>query len=172
MSYQANTARLLTASTLLVAAAGCTTVETFKEMSPDQRAQKVCAKQSRIASLWHEKSSLESNIAEAQKTLARGYRIHKHCQKERVYGPLSRTCVTKDNVTKCTESRPESFVDRCTEIPIPINAEAERNNIAQWSASLKPINEQYRAAWDKCYNWAVKLSPEEAFENYPKDSLF
>ena len=168
MPNPTHAAKAAAAVALLLAAAGCTTLETFKEMSPDQRAQKVCEEQSHIVSLWKEKSSLESNITDAQKSLARGYRIHKHCQKERIYGPLNRTCVTKNNTTRCTESRPESYVDRCTEIPVPINAEAERTNIAQWSATLKPINEQYRAAWDKCYNWAVKLSPEEAFSNYPK----
>ena len=169
MPVKIQATKIATAAALLLLAAGCTTVETFREMSPDQRAQAVCNKQSRIVELKKEKDALEGNINNAQKALARGYRIHKQCRKEKVYGPLKRSCVTKDGVSICTETRNESYEDRCTEIPVPINAEAERTNIAQWSAELKPIKEQYRANWDRCYNWAVNLSAEDAFNNYAKD---
>ena len=56
MPVKIQATKIATAAALLLLAAGCTTVETFREMSPDQRAQAVCNKQSRIVELKKEKA--------------------------------------------------------------------------------------------------------------------
>src|SRR6476469_7189686 len=105
----------------------CTTVKDFQNMTADQRAVKVCKTQRGVQELTQQKQGLENGIADSQAALARGYRIHRQCEKVKVYGDSKTTCSTVGSQTTCQQTRPESNENRCTETPVSLNLELEKS---------------------------------------------
>lgn len=145
---------------------GCTTVETFRQMSQEQRANKVCTK--RLNNQISEVQTLEEKIIDSQNALSKGYRVHRQCQKVAVYGDASTTCSTVGTFTNCQQFRPTSYETRCSETPVSINPELERSNIQEWSNAITSIRQSGNEAWRSCYNAVYKMSAEEAFRWYPR----
>lgn len=150
---------------------GCTTVQDFRKMTPDERATRVCNRKPHIARLVSQRESLQLSVQTAREALSRGYRIHKQCKQIKVYGNATTTCTEKEiargqRSMVCTESKPESFVEECNETPVSINPENERLNIQGWLLDLDVLQERFSREWDECYRYIRSLSPDEAYKQY------
>lgn len=158
---------------LIMSLVGCTTVQDFRKMTPDERARRVCNRKPHIVSLVNQRESLQASILSAREALSRGYRIHKHCKQVKKYGDAITTCTEKETFPGsgqrsmiCKESRPESYVEECNETPVSINPENERANIQGWLLELEGVQQRYSTEWDVCYQYIRPLSPEEAYRQY------
>lgn len=146
---------------------GCTTVrEKFQTMSPDERAVAVCKRKKDIQNLQGRIASLKDSINNSQNDLARGYKIHRQCQQVEVYGNSSVTCTTVGSQVTCNEKKPVSYKQVCTETPVKINVELEKENISNWSQSVTSLSDQVKAKWRKCYEFIYPLSADDAYEYY------
>jgi hypothetical protein len=144
----------------------CTTVDDFRKMSPSERAARVCGQQQKIILLINQKAALSSAIQTSKLDLGRGYKVHKHCQQVRVYGQATTTCQNNFGTVRCTEDRPESLQTKCTESPVAINADLERNNIQSWSVNLAKTEQNLKNEWQSCTRYIGNLSADEAFTHY------
>ncbi len=150
------------ATVLLV---GCTTLEDFQKMTPEQRAQRVCSQQ--IAPLDRQVQDLRAGIADVNAALSAGYRLHRSCRDVERYGDKQVTCTTSNtgpsSTTKCTEYRPRRIETVCTDQPVAISFDLERDKLNSFSAQLAGAEAQRHAAWSSCTQDVVRLSPEAAY---------
>jgi hypothetical protein len=145
---------------------GCTTVSDFQKMSAHERAVAVCDRQKVIRDIADQISSLQSRIRDSQMALARGYRVHQQCFKVEVYGNASVKCNRFGSQVICEESRPKSYETRCTETPVSINPELERQNIRDLSQSVESLDAQMKEKYRNCYQFIYPLTPEQAYKYY------
>lgn len=158
---------------LITGLIGCTTVQDFRKMTPDERATRVCNRKPHIMRLVSQRESLQASVQSAREALSRGYRIHKQCKQVKVYGDTTTTCTEKETFSGsgqrsmvCKESKPESFVEECNETPVSINPDNERLNIQGWLLDLEELQERFAREWDECYQYIRSLSPDEAYKHY------
>ncbi len=156
--------------TILLATLGsmvtaCTTLEDFQKMNPDQRARMVCDQHTIVRNYNQQINQLSDQINESQLALSRGYKLHKQCHQVKVYGNPTTTCTTHGNQTTCKETRPESYETQCTETPVPINPDLERNNINLWSMSIGSLQQNRDLEWRRCYDSIYMMPPEEAYKH-------
>lgn len=151
---------------VLFAIVGCTTVDDFRKMSPSERARRVCIKSPNIVNLTTQKTTLSESIRAAQIDLGRGYKVHKQCRQVKVYGQTTTTCQNFGGIVRCTEDRPESFETRCTESPVVINPELERQNIQSWSQTLIRTEQNLTTEWNYCNQWIGRMTADEAYGYY------
>ena len=156
--------RSLVIATLLLC--GCTTVSDFQKMSAHERAVAVCKRQKDLQSIANQISNLQSGINDSQSALARGYRVHQQCRQVEVYGNASVNCYKIGFQVQCDETRPKSYETRCTETPVSINPELEKENIRNWSQSVESLKAQAKEKGQKCYQFIYPLSPEQAYKYY------
>ena len=145
---------------------GCTTVSDFQKMSAHERAVAVCKRQKDLQSIANQISNLQSGINDSQSALARGYRVHQQCRQVEVYGNASVTCNRFGSQVTCNETRQKSYETRCTETPVSINPELEKENIRNWSQSVESLRAQAKEKAQKCYQFIYPLSPEQAYKYY------
>lgn len=145
--------------------AGCTTLEDFQKMTPEQRAQAVCSKQA--APLDRQIRDLRAAVADVNAALSAGYRLHRSCRDVERYGDKQVTCTTTHNgpasTTQCTEFRPRRIETVCNDQPVAISFELERDKLNSYNAQLAGAESQRNASYGACFQEAVRLSPEEAF---------
>jgi hypothetical protein len=157
---------LISAFTVFTWLSGCTTVDGFRNMAPDVRAQRVCDRRIANQDYVQQARDLQDKLSDAQASLSRGYRVHRQCQQVQVYGDPSVTCSKLGNYTNCQQFTPSSSERRCTETPVSINPELEKSNIQQWSQSIASLKETGSQEWQSCYRVVIKMSPEEAYKWY------
>ncbi len=78
--------RQLLLSTLIVTAvlSGCTTLDDFIEMTPQQRAETVCRNAPQVKSLASQYENYANVAAAARENLRRGYLLHRDCRWVRI----------------------------------------------------------------------------------------
>lgn len=144
---------------------GCTTLEDFQKMIPEQRAQQVCGQQ--VAPLDRQVQDLRVGIADVNAALSAGYRLYRSCRDVARYGDKQVTCTTSNtgptSTTKCTEFRPQRIETVCTDQPVAISFDLERDKLNSFTAELAGAESQRNAAWSGCFQDVVRLSPEAAF---------
>lgn len=152
---------------LLAVLAGCTTLEDFQKMTPEQRAQQVCRQQ--IAPLDRQAQDLRTGIADVNAALSAGYRLHRSCRDVERYGDKQVTCTTTNNgpasTTQCTEFRPRRIETVCTDQPVAISFDLERDKLNSFNAQLASTQASRDAAWSSCFQDVLRLSPEAAFSS-------
>ncbi len=151
---------------MAAALAGCTTVDDFRKMSPQDRASRVCDRDREVNSLRRSKQTYVDAIRSAQEALGRGYRVHKACQEVSVPAGSERVCQAVGTQTVCRENQILRRETRCQETPVPINPDNERRNVSDWNATAAAVDQQLQAAFAACYQRVLPLSPEQAYQLY------
>lgn len=152
---------------------GCTTMDDFRKMSPNQRADYVCKNQREIRGLINQRDEYKSGISNTQSLLAKGYRLHKQCRDVTTYGDATTSCQTygfgNSLSTTCNESRPKQTEQVCKETPVPINYEYEKGNLAQLQAGLRQTEENLYRKGSACMAYVQKLSADEAWSMHNRN---
>jgi len=148
---------------------GCVTVDTFRKMNPHERAVMVCQSQNEYKYLSQRKDTLDEMISDSEISLARGYRVHVNCYDVEVPGKTTTTCVKNYwGAVVCQENTEKEVKKQCTETPVSINPDLERDNISSWARSRDEIAINLQRIYSKCYTEIKDLSAEEAFNYYQK----
>ena len=158
-----NAYAIILASTLLT---GCASIEDFRKMTPDERANMVCEADRRLRQLRKEKDLLTQSIQSSQEALSRGYRLHRECKDIEVYGDSTTVCKEIRGKTICKEHRPVSTRTECNDIPVAIDSKLEKENIRNWTKSTRQLDKETRSVRTACYSRIVKMTPEQAYEHY------
>lgn len=145
---------------------GCTTVNDFKQMSAHERSVAVCKRQKDLHNIGREIASLQESIADSQNALARGYRVHTQCHQVEILGDASISCNKFYSTVNCSETRQKSYKTECTETPVSINSDLERQNISNWSQSVESLKSQEKEKAQRCYEFIFPMSPEQAYKYY------
>ncbi len=149
-----------------ISLAGCTTVDDFRKMSAQDRATRVCDRDPSVRNLRASRQSYVAGIQSAQEALGRGYRIHRQCQTVEVPTGKQSICEKRGEQTICREINSTRREERCRETPVAIQADNERRNVADWSATVASLDAQIRSTYDQCYDRVFHMTPEQAFKLY------
>ena len=93
--------RKLLLSTITVTAflSGCTTLDDFIEMTPQQRAETVCRNAPQVKSLASQYETYADAAATARENLRRGYLLHRDCRWVRIPDGSHTATRDRDGVT-------------------------------------------------------------------------
>lgn len=153
---------------MLFLISGCATVDDYRNLSPNQRADKACRNRPEFNSMASQKKQYDSSILSIQSDLSRGYKVHTQCRQIEVAGDTSTSCNTSyfgnNGYTNCTETRPKEVRQVCQETPVPINAELEKGKLTQMQEGAREIDSKLRSMWGACIKHVSSLSSEQAFE--------
>lgn len=118
-------------------------------MTPDQRAKAVCDQDETVKRIRNERNDVAWNIESAQEEMLRGYTFQEGCQPLPSSGDF--------------DSNPGPY---CYNFALPANPRTEKQNLENWKASLKQLDQALQAAWSSCYSRVINMTPEEAYTNY------
>ncbi len=132
---------------------GCTTVQDFREMTPEQRANAVCEKDTTVRRLKNERNDVAWNIESAQEEMLRGYTFDEGCQPFTSPGNF--------------DSDPGPYCDNFT---MPARPGTQKQDIENWRATLNQLDQALLAARSSCYSKVINMTPEEAYQSYSNNS--
>lgn len=131
---------------------GCTTIQDFREMTPDQRAKAVCEKDETVTRLRNERNDVAWNIESAQEEMLRGYTFDEGCQPFASSGNF--------------DSNPGPY---CYNFTMPVRPGSQKQEIENWRMTLHQLDNALYAARASCYSRVVNMTPEEAFTRYSQE---
>ncbi len=132
---------------------GCTTVQDFREMTPEQRAKAVCEKDATVRQLKNERNDVAWNIESAQEEMLRGYTFEEGCQPFASPGNF--------------DSDPGPYCDHFT---MPARPGTQKQDIDNWRSTLNQLDQALLAARSSCYSKVINMTPEEAYQSYSNNS--
>lgn len=147
---------------------GCTTTNDLRRMTANERATEVCKRQDNLRGLTKQIQELQNSVNESKSALQRGYKIHEQCGRVEIKGDALLSCDKFGSGTYCNEIQPKSYETRCSEMPVAINPELEKENIKKWSESIDLLKEQIKEKFKDCYRFMYSLTAEEAYKYYIK----
>ncbi len=149
---------------------GCVSLDDFKQMDASQRAEYVCNRDHAVE--YHERkiSTFENKIDDISAALDRGYRVHKSCETISFEVPDKIICknIEKGNKTyqECYNRTKHSYEQVCSETPVPIAVELEKENLHKYEHLLEDSVEERDANFEYCYSDVRLMSAEQAYYRY------
>lgn len=147
--------------------AACTTVDDYRRMTPEQRAERVCARNVPLRELDAAINQTRSMIGDTELALHRGYRVHQQCRRVELPDNVTRQCTTtqgpKGQTQVCKEEREERSRKECTDTVITIDRALEETNHRSYLQRLAQLQAQRTLDGQRCFDRAVRMTPEEAF---------
>ena len=128
---------------------GCTTVQDFRNMTPDERAKAVCERDETVRRIRNERNDVAWNIESAQEEMLRGYTFDEGCQPFHSTGNF--------------DSTPGPY---CDNFMRPESPRTEKQSLEKWQATLNQLDEALKSAWSSCHSRVVKMTPNDAFRHY------
>lgn len=161
--------RFLMCFAVIFGVTGCASVEDFRKMTPGERANKVCSSRSQYQSLDTQKQQYGASISTTQLNLSRGYMIHTQCKNVEIRGNTTTNCNANGfGNTTCTQDTPTRTQEQCTEVPVSLNYDLERDKLNLLQKRYADANTQLNNFWRSCTNYVAGLSPEDAYIAYKK----
>jgi hypothetical protein len=160
----------LTILALLLGA--CASLEDFQNMTPDERARKVCESSSSYGARATSLRQLNDQIAEKEYVLARGYRVYEHCQVIPIAVPgKTNDCsnVTGDALKACQQGNTAPTTvwrNVCTQTPVPIDYNYESSAIGDLRMTRESLLEQHEQSTYTCEARIRSLPAERAYSIY------
>ncbi|MDP7490254.1 MAG: hypothetical protein V1246_09305 [Arenicellales bacterium] len=146
--------------------AGCfTTLSSFEQMTPTERAAYACKRHQNIRALDREIDRYSDQLLDIETALSAGYRVHESCKSTPVVVPGTVTCTTDagSGKTTCTDTSYTTYEQVCEEIPVAIDYRLEKDKKADASAKLQVAMGRRQDKYDKCYAAVKSMSPAQAF---------
>ena len=154
--------RILSLISVLVLS-GCTTVDDFIAISPEQRAEKACSNITEFKQANNALNALVHKYAEIKMDLKRGYKIHKNCRSVQVPGNVQTNCYQTFMGVQCNSVAIPSYETVCDEIPVAINPELEKQKLQEISQYYSMIKDDLSKKYNDCFNSVLRMNPEQAF---------
>jgi len=153
----------LLALVLALTLVGCTTIEDFRRLSPDQRAQRVCERDATVGAHNMRLGEWERQHAQTQAALDRGYHLHRQCRS--VPAAVTEVCEMQGNRRVC-RTREEERRRVCSDVPVPLDARLESDKLAAYAENIARERQARDQTWQRCVAHVRTLSPEAAFSLY------
>ena len=162
-------------TTLVLLLGACASLDDFQNMSPDERARKVCESSSSYGQRARSLRQLNDQIADKEYALARGYRVYEQCQVIPITVPgnaVDCSNATGEALATCQKrNTPPTTVLRnvCTEVQVPIDYRYESSAVADLQMSRESLLEQHEQSTYTCEAKIRSLSAERAYLLYKQD---
>lgn len=166
--------RKLLLSTLIVTAflSGCTTLDDFIEMTPQQRAETLCRNAPQVKSLASQYETYADAAATARENLRRGYLLHRDCRWVRIPDGSHTDCWRDKHGNQHCDTRPRwRDVQDCRDIPVAIDRTAETAKEKEAAAAAAETQKAHDDLYLPCLERAARLLPQDAYYFYDNDLM-
>ncbi len=155
--------RTILALVAVLVVSGCTTVDDFVALTPEQRAEKACLNVTEFKQEYKELSALSTNIVQTQMDLNRGYKIHKQCRTVQTAGNAQTNCYQTFSGVQCDTFTVPNYQTVCDEIPVAINPEFETQKLEKMKELYPVLKETLQQKYNACYQTVLQMTPDQAF---------
>jgi hypothetical protein len=149
---------------------GCTSLSDFQKMGANERADFVCSKDKKVVSSRGAVADYDIIIADINKALFQGYRLHTSCHNETVVKPDKTTCQSTSYgygvQTNCKESSTEETKKVCNETPVSIDSKLEKEKLSHYSELRSGAFSFSNSTYQECHNRIEILTAEQAYRVY------
>jgi len=136
----------------------------LQQMTPHQRANTACS----YSATWQE-AKKNRDYAHEQYSIwetnaTNGYETKRQCQYvQEPYSDTERVCYGSYYYNDCDRVTVTKYrsVRRCTNVYVPINVDAAYKNADYWKDRRSEYTSAMTRAWNSCYSWAVKATPQQ-----------
>lgn len=147
----------------------CASVESFRKMTPAQRARAVCTGIDSYTVLEREEREHARKAAEIRQVLDRGYRLHESCRTvEASKAPeiVCPSCASRSGDTRCSKEQNGKYKRICRDIPVPIDGALEKEKLADHETQARARAMEKTQLYQRCYTQVLPMSAEQAYDYY------
>lgn len=153
------------------ALAGCTTLNDFIAMTPQERAITVCDNADSLKNLAKSCSTYAETEAKIQGNLARGYSIYHRCEWIEIQDGMESDCWTDKRGHSHCEHRPRyRQIQQCHDIPMTFNPEEEQKRLEDARAAADTCRQQFSESKVACLKRVMTMLPQDAYAHYDKNT--
>ena len=167
MNLPALTLTVLTVTLL----SACASVDSFRKMTPLQRAHEVCTSVNGYTQLDREEREHANKAAEIRQVLDRGYRLHESCRTVEASKAPELACPSRSvrhGDTRCSKEQGGKYKRICRDIPVSIDGALEKEKLANHEMQLQVRAIDKQRFYQRCHAEVVTLSAEQAFDYYQR----
>ena len=158
-------------SIAVVGLSGCTTMSDFYEMTPQQRAVKVCANADSLKNQAASCAAYDAAVAEIQGNLARGYKIYQRCEYFEFIDGFDKVCHQRPGCRTVCDPHPRYRTEkRCQDIPMTFDRDEEEKQLAQARAAAETCQKQLTQSRKSCMDTVVDMPPDLAYSYFDKNA--
>lgn len=158
-------------SIAIVGLSGCTTMSDFYEMTPKQRAVKVCANADSLKNQAASCAAYDAAVAEIQGNLARGYKIYQRCEYFEFIDGFDKVCHQRPGRRTVCDHHPRYRTEkRCQDIPMTFDRDEEEKQLAQARAAAETCQKQLTQSRKSCMDTVVDMPPDLAYSYFDKNT--
>ena len=158
-------------SIAIVGLSGCTTMSDFYEMTPKQRAVKVCANADSLKNQAASCAAYDAAVAETQGNLARGYKIYQRCEYFEFIDGFDKVCHQRPGRRTVCDHHPRYRTEkRCQDIPMTFDRDEEEKQLAQARAAAETCQKQLTQSRKSCMDTVVDMPPDLAYSYFDKNT--
>lgn len=147
----------------------CASVESFRKMTPAQRAREVCAGIDAYTQLDSDEREHARKAAEIRQVLDRGYRLHESCRTVEASKAPEIVCpssASRSGDTRCSKEQNGKYKRICRDIPVPIDGALEKEKLAEHDAQARARATEKNQLYQRCYTQVLPMSAEQAYDYY------
>lgn len=147
----------------------CASVESFRKMTPAQRAREVCTGIDAYTQLDSGEREHARKAAEIRQVLDRGYRLHESCRTVEASKAPEIVCpssASRSGDTRCSKEQNGKYKRICRDIPVPIDGALEKEKLAEHDAQARARATEKNQLYQRCYAQVLPMSAEQAYDYY------
>ncbi len=147
----------------------CASVESFRKMTPAQRAREVCTGIDSYTALEREEREHARKAAEIRQVLDRGYRLHESCRTVEASKAPEIVCpssASRSGDARCSKEQNGKYKRICRDIPVPIDGALEKEKLAEHDAQARARATEKNQLYQRCYTQVLPMSAEQAYDYY------
>lgn len=147
----------------------CASVESFRKMTPAQRAREVCTGIDAYTQLDSDEREHTRKAAEIRQVLDRGYRLHESCRTVEASKAPEIVCpssASRSGDTRCSKEQNGKYKRICRDIPVPIDGALEKEKLAEHDAQARARATEKNQLYQRCYTQVLPMSAEQAYDYY------
>lgn len=147
----------------------CASVESFRKMTPAQRAREVCTGIDSYTALEREEREHARKAAEIRQVLDRGYRLHESCRTVEASKAPEIVCpssASRSGDTRCSKEQNGKYKRICRDIPVPIDGALEKEKLADHETQARARATEKNQLYQRCYTQVLPMSAEQAYDYY------
>ena len=158
-------------SLAVVGLSGCTTMSDFYEMTPEQRAVKVCANADSLKNLASSCATYDTTVAETQGNLTRGYKIYQRCEYFEFPDGFDTVCHQRPGRRTVCDHHPRFQTEkRCQDIPMTFDRAEEEKLLEQAKAAAETCQKQLTESRKACMDTVADMPPDLAYSYFDKNT--
>ncbi len=147
----------------------CASLDDFQQMDTQTRTEYVCERDRLVSHQRDKLAEVKNTIAEIEQALLNGYRLVEACT-ETIVESSETVCVSSQVngqlVTTCTATEEPTLEKICTDTPVAIDGELEKEKLVEWQKEQLYAERRVNDAYMACFNEVGSMTAEQAYDYY------